>query len=60
MKPIFNRRGKKKNHISLILPYYILVGQSPIPWFFQGTPPKGVNDPGQNAAHLKEKTSLTL
>lgn len=61
MKPICNRRGKK-NHFYLILPYYILVGQSLIPCSFQGTPPKGVlvKDPGLNIAHLKEKIFDTL
>lgn len=54
--------GEGESHFYLILPCDILVGQSPIPCVFQGTPSKGVlvKDSGQKIVHLKEKIFDTL
>lgn len=53
---------KKTPTFYLIVPYYILVGQSLISCFSQGKPQKGilVKDPEQKNSPFKGKKSLTL
>lgn len=55
MKPICNRRGKKKSLLFNSSTLHFSRPKSHSLFFSRHSPQKGVKDPGQNTAYLKEK-----